>query len=202
MTAHNERQAPAAFGASVRAARAGSPAALGEVLETCRYYLLSVANAELPPLVQAKVGPSDLVQQTLLEAQRDFGRFTGGTPEELRVWLRRIILNNVANVVRDYCQTQKRQAILEVHLGQYGTPAVPSRERSPGSEVALREQLAALHQALARLPEAYAQVVQWRNYERLGFEEIGRRLGRSAGAARKLWTRAIDMLQAHLDSPR
>ena len=71
---------------------------------------------------------------------------------------------------------------------------------SPSSLVAAAEQDAALRQALEQLPEDYRQVVGWRNYERLPFEEIGVRLGRSAGAARKLWIRAVERLQELLDA--
>ena len=45
--------------------------------------------------------------------------------------------------------------------------------------------------ALERLPENYRRVVVWYQYERLTFDEIGRRLDRTAEAARKLWSRAL-----------
>jgi RNA polymerase sigma factor (sigma-70 family) len=54
-----------------------------------------------------------------------------------------------------------------------------------------REQDEALERALAQLPESSGQVIRWRNYERCSFEEIGRRLGKSAEAARKVWVRAV-----------
>jgi RNA polymerase sigma-70 factor, ECF subfamily len=57
------------------AARAGSREALGQALEICRGYLLRVANQGLDAELRAKGGASDLVQETFLEAQRDFGRF-------------------------------------------------------------------------------------------------------------------------------
>jgi len=43
-------------------------------------------------------------------------------------------------------------------------------------------------------------VIQWRNYDRASFEEIGQRLERSAEAARKLWVRAVELLQQELDA--
>ena len=55
----------------VTTARGGSREALGEALESCRAYLLLVANRELDDDLQAKGAPSDLVQETFLEAQRD-----------------------------------------------------------------------------------------------------------------------------------
>src|ERR1700730_12825101 len=75
------------------AARSGSLEALGRVLEACRDYLLLVANKELDPKLQAKGGASDLVQQTFLEAQRDFARFRGDSEDELLAWMRHLLLD-------------------------------------------------------------------------------------------------------------
>jgi RNA polymerase sigma-70 factor (ECF subfamily) len=64
-------------------ARAGSPEALGRALEGCRLYLLALAERELDAGLRAKGGASDLVQETFLEAQRDFARFRGDSEAEL-----------------------------------------------------------------------------------------------------------------------
>jgi len=67
----------------IPAARAGSRTALGELLESCRHYLLSVGNDELDRRLHAKVGASDVVQETFLDAQRDFEQFRGGNPKRV-----------------------------------------------------------------------------------------------------------------------
>jgi RNA polymerase sigma-70 factor (ECF subfamily) len=60
-------------------ARNGDSAALDRLFEMCRNYVGLVARAHVESRLQAKVDASDLVQQTLLEAYRDFGRFHGAT---------------------------------------------------------------------------------------------------------------------------
>src|SRR6516165_4530900 len=110
------------------AAQAGSREALGHVLETFRGYLLLVANRQLDPELRAKGGASDLVQDTFLEAQRDFGQFHGASVDELRAWLRRLLLNNVANFTRHYRQRAKREVVREVPLEAGGS----SHERGDG----------------------------------------------------------------------
>jgi RNA polymerase sigma-70 factor, ECF subfamily len=182
----------------IEAARLGSPAALGHVLEYCRAYLLAVANEWLKPDLQAKVGASDLVQDTFLEAQRDFCQFTGGSEQELLAWLRQILLHNLANFSRQYRETDKRQIEREVPFGD--VPAAEllqalADDATPSAQAVCRERDESLEQAMAQLPERLRQVLQWRTYERCSFEEIGRRLGRSAGAARKQWARAVELLQ-------
>src|SRR5262245_29710053 len=108
----------------VDAARLGSLEALGRLLEFYRNYLLLVANRELGHSFRSKVGPSDLVQETFLEAQRDFNRFQGRTTEELRGWLRRILLHNL-ETAEEYYETDMRQVCREVSLAE-----VPLQELS------------------------------------------------------------------------
>src|SRR6516225_2720280 len=100
------------------AARGGAPETLGQLLEACRQYLLLVANQHLAPDLQRKFGASDVAQETFLEAQRDFGAFHGRSEEELLAWLRRILLNNLANLTRGYRGTDKRQVAREVPLAE------------------------------------------------------------------------------------
>src|SRR4051812_26104880 len=89
-------------------ARSGSREALGQVLDICRGYLILVAQRQLAPELQAKGGASDLVQDTFMEAQRDFAQFQGKSEEELLAWLRTLLLHNVGNFARRYRNTTMR----------------------------------------------------------------------------------------------
>jgi RNA polymerase sigma-70 factor (ECF subfamily) len=187
------------------AARAGSPEALGQALEACRNYLLAIANRELHADLQAKGGASDIVQDTFLEAQKDFAKFTGSSPDELRAWLRALLQHRMANFVRHYRQTQKRGLERELPLDAGDSAASPARAvaadgPTPSQEVVAREQAEAVERILQRLPEDYRTVIRLRYQEDLAFEEIGRRMQRTAEAARKLWWRAIERLQDEMDS--
>src|SRR5215472_8128490 len=101
-------------------ARADSPRDLDQLFALCRNYLKIVAHAQVQTWLQAKVDASDVVQQTLLEAYRDFRNFRGSTEAEWLAWLRRILAHNAANFVRHYRGTDKRQAGREVPLGTGG----------------------------------------------------------------------------------
>ncbi len=203
MAASPSRETPDALKAWIEAARAGSPEALGRLLEECRQYLLLVANEELPSDLRPKVGASDLVQETFLKAQDRFEQFRGTSADDLLAWLRRILLNELANVTRQFRATDKRQLAREVPLAD--TPlgqlkdVLPSANESPGARLVSLEAQTELDRALERLAEDHRQVIVWRNRDDLPFEEIGRRLDRSAEAARKLWARAIEQLQALLE---
>jgi RNA polymerase sigma-70 factor, ECF subfamily len=183
-------------------ARAGDAELLGRTLESCRDYLLLIAAREIDRDLVAKGGGSDLVQDTLLGAYRDFGTFHGRSRDELLAWLRKILENNLAVFRRRYRGTRKRQVSLEVSFDAGGAaapgPDWVSDSASPSSAAAQREQAAALQSALGRIPEDYRRVIVWYQYDQHTFEEIGRRLDRSPEAARKIWSRALVRLTQEL----
>ena len=197
-------QRPESFSALVEAARAGSQEALGALLEECRRYLLVVASYELPPAIRAKEAPSDLVQEACLDAQRNFAQFAGQTHCELRGWLRKILIRQVAHAQRRYAGTQKRAIECEAMHIAPGQDAWQSkavrREPSPSAVAATRERQARLRQCVDALPADFRQVVLFHHHDGLAFQEISQRMDRSEAAVRKLWTRAIKQLQRQLEA--
>src|SRR5947208_418663 len=87
-------------------ARQGSQPALGQLLELYANYLKLLARLQIDHRLQGKVDPSDVVQETFLEAHRDFVQFRGQSEEEFVGWLRQILVSNLANVVRHYHGTR------------------------------------------------------------------------------------------------
>src|SRR5437868_2774970 len=69
-------------------------------LERFRQYLLLLARSYLGERPRGKFDPSDVVQQTLLEAHQKRGQFRGGSEAELAGWLRGILACAVADAVR------------------------------------------------------------------------------------------------------
>jgi RNA polymerase sigma-70 factor, ECF subfamily len=175
-----------------------------QLIESCRRYLLLVANRELDGDLRAKVGPSDLVQDTLLEAQRELGKFQGDDEADMRAWLRRILLHNVANIRVRYRASKKRDVGREISIdgdphGVAGNRLV-SVEPSPSNCVAAQELNDDLARAVSSLPDHYREAIRLRHQENCSFEEMGRRMGRSAEAARKVWARGVEQLREHLKS--
>jgi RNA polymerase sigma-70 factor (ECF subfamily) len=188
------------------AARAGSPEALGRALEACRDYLLRIAQHELGPDLQAKGGASDLVQETVLDAVRDFARFQGNTESELLQWLRRLLLNNLADFTRQYRDAAKRQIGQEVRLDGGDSSAergggLTAAWPSPSGEAMANEQAEAIRRAVERVPDDYRRVIVLRYQEERSFDEIGDLMGLTANAARKLLLRAVERVQRELEGP-
>jgi len=188
--------------AEIQAARGGSSQAIGELLESCRNYLLMVANAEVPNEVRPKLAASDLVQQSVAEAWQAFDQFHGQNSCELLRWLRCILLNNLRDAKRRYCDAEKRNAAREICLPDgsrdEGAEAFGSLDPTPSAIAMANEEFTLIHAALARLPAHYAQVVRLRNLEYLPFSEISVRMQLELHLVRKLWERAIKRLSKEL----
>jgi RNA polymerase sigma-70 factor (ECF subfamily) len=189
----------------IREARAGSADALGRLLEGCRAYLLLVANRQLDRDLRAKGGASDLVQETFLEAQHDFPRFEGRTQQDLLGWLRGILRHNVADFRRRYRDRAARQISQEWPLNASVLAGLRDQLVAdtplPEEGAASASSAAAMRRAVARLPEDHRRVIALRHQEGRSFDDIAHEMGRTTGAVRKLWFRAVERLREEMNAP-
>ncbi|HVX14042.1 MAG TPA: sigma-70 family RNA polymerase sigma factor [Pirellulales bacterium] len=183
-------------------AKGGSEVARGELLEGYRVYLELLARVELGRRLQTKVDAADVVQETFLEAHRNFGLFRGAREPEFVAWLREILAGRICNLLRHYLGTQcrdlRREQGWNVDLDQ-SSRAIDrgffALQSSPSQHVAQREQGVLLAEALSRLPADYREVVVLRHFEELPFPEVANRMQRSVDSVQKLWVRALANLK-------
>jgi RNA polymerase sigma-70 factor (ECF subfamily) len=189
----------------LRLAQGGDAGALGALLELYRNYLALLARLQLGRRLRSKVDPGDLVQETFLEAYRDFAHFRGGSEGEFVSWLRQVLARNLANLLRRYFGTRRRDVRLEQELA--GAMDASSRvlegglvapSSTPSHQAARREQAVLLADALGRLPADYREVIILRHLEGLSFPELANRLGRSVNSVEKLWARGLAQLRGAL----
>lgn len=171
-------------------------------LEQFRDYLSLLARLRLPAQIQGKLDPSDVVQQTLLEACQDLDRCQGWNSAQQAAWLRRILLRNLANAVRDLGRARRdvsRECSLEAaaQLGAW----LAAEESSPSDHAERNEQALRLAQALTALPEAQREAVVLRHLQGWSLADISRQLGRSAAAVAGLLHRGLDQLRILLQEP-
>ncbi len=184
--------------------RQGDPQAREQLFQSYRAYLHLIAQGQLGRHLRAKCDASDLVQQTLMEAHRDFGAFQGTHEAELLAWMRRILAHNLFNEARRFAARQ-RDASREVSLEQlqHGVEqssltlgrCLAASGPTP-SEIAVRDETGVkLAETLAKLPEDYRMVLILRVLEGLSAEEVAQQMGRTAGAVRMLQMRALSALR-------
>lgn len=100
-------------------ARQGRRDSLGVLLELYRNYLHLLARTQMDLHLPGRADASDLVQETFLDACRDFGHFRGQTEGELVAWLRKILGYNLARLVQQQLSTKKRDVRREISLEQH-----------------------------------------------------------------------------------
>jgi RNA polymerase sigma-70 factor, ECF subfamily len=192
------------------AVRRGHSDSLGMLLEQYRDYLYLIARARIGARLQARANASDVVQETFLLASRHFDQFAGTSEREWQSWLRSILRRRLLRLVRKQVIARKRSVRREVPLksalngsdsaGGKTAGALVDPGSSPSAPVRRHELAAEMAERLSRLPASYRDVLVLRNLQGLAFAEVARRMGRTVGAVRVLWLRALDRLrQQHLN---
>ncbi|MEM9656912.1 MAG: sigma-70 family RNA polymerase sigma factor [Planctomycetota bacterium] len=186
-------------------ARNGDFAALGKLLQRYRAYLSVLARTQMDGRLRQRVSPSDVVQETMLKAHRGFGDFRGVTERELLVWLRQILVNNLAAYVERHLIAAKRDVRREVSIDRIGAALekstiqlaaiVPADWNTPSRCAQHREESVLLADRMAALPADYREVLILRNLQGLPFSRVAESMNRTEGAVRMLWLRAIERLR-------
>jgi RNA polymerase sigma-70 factor (ECF subfamily) len=193
------------FDTLIAQARAGSESALGQLLQSYSQYLSLLSRVQIGRRLQRKVDPADVLQDTFLDAHRQFPQFRGTTEPELAAWLRTILAGKLALLIRQYLGTKGRDVRLEQEVGaalddssQGFAAGVAASGSTPSMKASRREQAVLLADALAALPDAYREVIILRNLESLPFAEVARRMSRSEDSVQKLWVRALAALRGNV----
>src|SRR5262249_44906103 len=156
-----------------------------------------MARSLISQPLRIRLDASDLVQETFLKAHKEFPSFLGSTEAELVAWLRQILVRSLADQVRQHRARRRdyrREEPMEVLLDRSSLAIqeqLAAPVSSPSVQSSRREQAVLLADALEKMPADYREVFLLRNLERIPFETIATRMGRSSGAVRMLWTRAI-----------
>jgi RNA polymerase sigma-70 factor (ECF subfamily) len=179
----------------------------GQILEPYRAYLRLLARMHLDRRLQGKLDPSDVVQQTLLQAHQAQGQFRGQTDAELAAWLRQILARNLAHAVRDLGRAKRdvgRERSLEAALDASSARLeawLAAEQSSPSQQAQRNELVARLAQAMESLPEAQREALVLHYWQGQSLAEIGQQLQRTPAAVAGLLHRGLTQLRAILQSP-
>jgi RNA polymerase sigma-70 factor (ECF subfamily) len=178
------------------------PAASGPDLEHFRGYLRVLAEIELGRRWRTKVDPSDIVQQSLLEAHQDRATLRGRTDAEMAAWLRTILARNLLNTARDLT-AQKRDIRRERSLAQQMEHSsqrlekfLAAEQSTPSQQVLRGEQIARLAAALAELPDDQRTAVVLKHFHDRPLADIAAEMDRTTMAVAGLLKRGLKKLRA------
>ncbi|MBI4600692.1 MAG: sigma-70 family RNA polymerase sigma factor [Planctomycetes bacterium] len=179
----------------------GGPADSVLPLERFRGYLSLLARVRFDPALRGKLEPSDIVQQTLLEAHCSQALFRGTNARQQAAWLRRILADNLRNAGRDLRLAKRdvsRERSLEAALDESSARLegwLAAEGSSPSGRAAREEEVLRLAEAIAGLPESEQEVLLLRYSEGWTLEAIGERLGVSRNTAARLLRSGLSRLE-------
>ena len=193
--------------ALLHSARGGSPDGLNQLLEDYRNYLMILLRTHIGRVLQAKADPSDLVQDTLIEAQRDFAQFRGSTEDEFAAWLRKMMANNGAKFVRQYKGVQARDVRREQRVedeldrSTQMMAGLVARGSSPSQGAIRAEAAVQLANAVAQLPDHYRDAIVLHHLQGRPIKDVAHAMHRTEDSIKKLLARALIRLQSTLREP-
>jgi RNA polymerase sigma-70 factor (ECF subfamily) len=162
---------------------------------------------QVDPRLQGRVDPSDIVQQTLLQAHQGLNQYRGRTDRELVAWLRQILARNLSHALRDLGRAKRdvnRERSLDQALEESSVRLeawLAAEQSSPSQRAERNEQVARLADALATLPEAQREAIVLHYWQAWTLPGIGRHLNRSPAAVAGLLHRGLKQLRALLQEP-
>jgi RNA polymerase sigma-70 factor, ECF subfamily len=169
-------------------------------LDRYRSYLLFLARLQLDSRAQNKLDPSDVVQQTLLEAHVKQQQFQGND-EALAAWLRHALANNLRDALRAF-RRDKRDIAREQSLeaGIEGSSAqlaswLATDQSSPSRQASHNEDLLQMADALIRLPESQREAIVLHHLQGWSLSEVAVQLQRSEPAVAGLLHRGLKQLR-------
>jgi RNA polymerase sigma-70 factor (ECF subfamily) len=176
----------------------------GQRLERFRNYLRLLARLQTSPALARRFDPSDVVQDTLLQAYRKLDQLRGQTDKEVAAWLRKILAGCLRQRLRDEHRDKRdvgRERSLEAALEESSARLevlLGSTDPSPLEQADRNEQTLRLADALARLPEDQRIAVELRYFQECEVAEIGRTMGRSPASVTGLLRRGLASLRGLL----
>jgi RNA polymerase sigma-70 factor (ECF subfamily) len=184
----------------LNAAAAGDAHARGRLLERHRPRLRRMVAVRFDRRLLARLDPSDLVQETLAEADRKLDGYLRDRPLPFYPWLRQIAANRLVDVRRFHVRAGRRSVGREEPAGLPAESALELAERliageAPSAGLRRRERQALVCAALDRLAERDREVLVLRYLEQLSTAESAAVLGVSEGAVRVRLLRALRRLR-------
>jgi RNA polymerase sigma-70 factor (ECF subfamily) len=183
----------------------GEEAARHTLLEGYRNYLRRMVAVRLDRRVAVRVDPSDVVQETLIEADRRLEQYLRDRPIPFFAWLRQIAGDRIVENHRLHIGAQKRSVTFEATEGELSDESsfalarlVLADDSSPSDRLIRQEKQEQIRKTVASLSPTDREVLVMRHLEQLSSAEIAVALGISEGAVKVRLVRALIRLQAEL----
>jgi RNA polymerase sigma-70 factor (ECF subfamily) len=170
-------------------------------LGSCRDYLRILASLQMGTQLRGKLDASDIVQQTILLAHTNRDQFRGATEAEWLGWLRAILANVLASVIREYetaARSVSRELSLEAELERSAVRLehiLAADQSTPSGLVMKAEELFRLAHAMVALPVDQRTAIELHHLKGFKVAEVALAMGRTRPAVVGLLFRALKRLR-------
>jgi RNA polymerase sigma-70 factor (ECF subfamily) len=198
------------FREQVRRAAAGDEVCWQRLLEEHNGRLRRMVAVRLDPRLQGRLDPSDVLQETYLEASRQLDDYLSRPGLPFHLWRRGLACNRLNKLHRHHLGASKRDARRDMSLDE-AVPEASSvvlaahllgQEDSPSAAAHRADVQARLAAALEQLDPLDREALVLRHFEQLTSAEAGQVLGITEAAAGKRYLRALERLRQLLaDTP-
>jgi RNA polymerase sigma-70 factor, ECF subfamily len=185
---------------------AGENQDFDSVFHRYRGYLRFLAETKLDRRLRQKIDPSDVVQETMMQAFRAWDDLRGDSEGERLAWLRQILIRTLLHAVRDFGRA-KRDVARErpfVQVADHSSACLEAQcvaDLTSPSQIAVRaEELLQVFDALDQLPEQQRLAVMAFYWHDMTLADIGHELQRTPSAIAGLIYRGVKRLNAQLAS--
>lgn len=175
----------------------GDPQLFNQLMQLMQPHILRLAERALSGRLRVRMAASDLTQETLISATREFPDFRGRTAAEFRAWLTRHFHSRLVDSLRHHRVAAIRRIDREECLAD---STLPDERIPPDRSVANREQRIVLLHAIQQLPDELRQIVLLRYRDQLPFEEIASLLMLSTATVWRRWIEALQILKNQLST--
>jgi RNA polymerase sigma-70 factor (ECF subfamily) len=189
-------------------AAGGDRAAFEKLISLNRPRLRQLVAIRLDNRLQARVDPSDVIQETLIVVARRFSEYARRRPLPFYPWLRQIALDQIHRLHRRHVRTERRsvrrEAAFDPLLSDESVQqfaGLVSRGSAPDQRLLHSEVCRKVRDALDRLSADDREVLVLRFLEHLSGSEAAAILGISQPALRMRQLRALERLQSSLATP-
>jgi RNA polymerase sigma-70 factor (ECF subfamily) len=180
-------------------AHSGDRRAFDELFGRHREALRWSVELRLDGKLRARVDPSDIVQETHLEAYQRLADYLERRPMPFRLWLRKTAYERLLKVQRHHMKTARRTVCREVPLPEHSSILLADQllasGPTPSQQIAKGELAQKLRGALMQLPAPQREVLLMRNFEGLSYQEVACILDIDPATARKRYGRALLQLR-------
>jgi RNA polymerase sigma-70 factor, ECF subfamily len=173
---------------------------IAEDFQQFRSYLYLLARSHIGPRHRARLDPSDIVQQSLLDAHQKQAQFRGATDAERMAWLKQILANNLADAVRGLARAKRdiaRERPLDAQVGDSFSRVegwLAAIQSSPSQQAVRSEELLRLADALTCLLEPQREAIVLHHLQGLPLAEVGQQLDKTPAAVAGLLHRGLKRL--------